>query len=195
MSEKNIPFTPPELMAIIREYPTPFHIYDEQAIRNNARRLKAAFAWAPGFKEYFAVKATPNPVLLRLLKEEGFGADCSSLPELYLAEFAGITGENIMFSSNDTPAEEFQKAKALGAILNLDDITHLDFLAKCAGLPDILSFRYNPGPLLENGNALIGKPEEAKYGLTKEQLFAAIRTARSRGVRRFGLHTLSLIHI
>ncbi|NMA51431.1 MAG: diaminopimelate decarboxylase, partial [Peptococcaceae bacterium] len=186
---KSLPFSKKKIEQIIKKYPTPFHIYDEQAIRENVRRLLAAFAWAPGFIEYFAVKATPNPYILKLLREEGLGADCSSLPELVLAEKAGITGENIMFSSNNTPAHEYRKAKELGAIINLDDISHIEYLEQNVGLPDLLSFRYNPGPL-RSGNAIIGMPQEAKYGLTREQLFAAYRIAQDKGVKRFGLHTM-----
>ena len=190
MADKKLPFTKIALSEIIRQYPTPFHIYDEQAIRENARKLLSAFAWAPSFKEYFAVKATPNPALLQLLREEGIGADCSSMAELMLAEMTGITGENIMFTSNDTPAEEYVKAMDLGAIINLDDITHIAYLEKHTGIPELLSFRYNPGPLLANGNDIIGYPEEAKYGLTKDQLFDAYRIAQDKGVKRFGLHTM-----
>lgn len=190
MAAKKLPFTKTALEGIIRNYPTPFHIYDEQALRENARKLLAAFAWAPSFKEYFAVKATPNPALLKLLREEGIGADCSSMAELLLAEITGITGENIMFTSNDTPAEEYVKAKALGAIINLDDITHIEYLEKHTGIPELLSFRYNPGPLLANGNDIIGYPEEAKYGLTKDQLFQAYSMAKAKGAKRFGLHTM-----
>jgi diaminopimelate decarboxylase len=186
---KSLPFSKKKIEQIIKKYPTPFHIYDEQAIREDVRRLLAAFAWAPGFIEYFAVKATPNPYILKLLREEGLGADCSSLPELVLAEKAGITGENIMFSSNNTPAHEYRKAKELGAIINLDDISHIEYLEQNVGLPDLLSFRYNPGPL-RSGNAIIGMPQEAKYGLTREQLFAAYRIAQDKGVKRFGLHTM-----
>jgi len=189
MAEKKLPFNQEQLKEILEQYDTPFHIYDEKAMRENARRLQAAFAWAPDFKEYFAVKALPNPHILKILREEGFGADCSSLPELVLAEKAGITEENIMFTSNDTPAEEFIKAKELCAIINLDDITHINFLEKCAGLPEVLSFRYNPGPL-RSGNAIIGNPEESKYGLTKEQIFQAYEIVRAKGVKRFGLHTM-----
>ena len=189
MSDKRLPFTKTQLDEIIREYPTPFHIYDEKAIRENARNLCKAFAWAKGFKDYFAVKAAPNPHILKILREEGFGADCSSLPELVLAERAGITGEDIMFSSNDTPAREYVKARELGAVINLDDISHIDFLERAAGLPELICFRYNPGPLRE-GNAIIGKPEEAKYGFTRDQLFEGYRMAKERGVRRFGLHTM-----
>lgn len=190
MAEKKLPFSKDQLQEIIRQYPTPFHIYDEEAIKKNARQLLAAFSWAPQFKEYFAVKATPNPTILRILREEGIGADCSSLPELLLAEMAGISGESIMFSSNDTPAEEFQKAKQMGAIINLDDISHISYLEKHAGLPEIISFRYNPGPLMKNGNTIIGYPEEAKYGLTKAQIFDAYRIMKEKGVKRFGIHTM-----
>ncbi|HPI90887.1 MAG TPA: diaminopimelate decarboxylase, partial [Spirochaetota bacterium] len=160
MQAKEIPFTREKIEKIIQEHSTPFHIYDEKAIRARARQLVRAFSWAPGFKEYFAVKANPNPHIMKFLKEEGFGADCSSMAELHLAEKVGITGGEIMFTSNDTPASEYIKAKELGAIINLDDISHIDFLEKTTGLPEIISFRYNPGPL-RDGNAIIGHPEEA----------------------------------
>ncbi len=186
---KTVPLSKEQLMAIAEDHPTPFHLYDERAILENARTLKRAFAWCPGFKEYFAVKATPNPYIMKILKGEGFGADCSSLAELNLAERTGIVGENIMFSSNDTPAEEMVEAKRLGAIVNLDDLAHLPFLEQAAGLPELLCFRYNPGPL-KGGNAIIGNPEEAKYGCTREQLFEGYRQARDKGVRRFGIHTM-----
>jgi diaminopimelate decarboxylase len=189
MVSKSLPFSKTQIEAIIAKHPTPFHIYDEKAIRDNARQLNAAFAWVPGFKEYFAVKATPTPGILQILKEEGFGADCSSLTELMLAEQTGINGENIMFTSNDTPAAEFQKAVALGAIVNLDDISHIPFLEEAAGIPKLICFRYNPGPL-KKGNAIIGTPEDAKYGLTKPQLFEAYRIMKAKGVCRFGLHTM-----
>lgn len=189
MTQKTLPFSGEQLQKITIEYPTPFHIYDEKAIRENARALVDAFSWAPEFKEYYAVKAAPNPWLMKILKEEGFGADCSSLAELVLAEKTGITGENIMFTSNDTPAEEYIHAQKLGAIINLDDVTHIPFLIKHAGLPEIGCFRYNPGPL-RGGNAIIGTPEEAKYGFTREQLFDGYRDLRDRGVKRFGLHTM-----
>ncbi|QNB47112.1 diaminopimelate decarboxylase [Thermanaerosceptrum fracticalcis] len=190
MAEKKLPFTKAQLEEIIKEHPTPFHIYDEKAIRENARRLIQAFAWAPAFKEYFAVKATPNPYILKILREEGFGADCSSLAELVLAEKAGIVGENIVFTSNDTPAVEYQKAFELGAIINLDDISHIDYLEKHVGIPEIISFRYNPGPLREGGNSIIGNPEEAKYGLTRKQIFEAYKIMKEKGVKRFGIHTM-----
>ncbi|MGC1375925.1 MAG: diaminopimelate decarboxylase [Anaerolineales bacterium] len=186
---KTLPFTKDQISAIARQYPTPFHIYDEKAIRDNARLLKATFAGLPGFKEFFAVKALPNPFILKILKEEGFGADCSSLPELLLAEKVGILGENIMFSSNDTPAGEYQKAKELGAIINLDDLSHIEFLEQHAGLPELVCFRYNPGNA-RKGNVIIGQPAEAKYGFTREQLFAGYRQLKAKGVKRFGLHTM-----
>ena len=193
MTEKTIPFTLAEIERVIEQHPTPLHIYDEKGIRENARRLKSAFAGVHGFKEYFAVKALPNPFILRILKDEGFGADCSSLPELLLAESAGILGEDIMFSSNDTPADEFVKAKSLGAIINLDDISHISALevalAGHGGLPSLVCCRYNPGPL-KQGNAIIGKPEEAKYGFTRQQLFEGYGILRDKGIRRFGLHTM-----
>lgn len=190
MSEKRLPFTKEQIENIIKQYPTPFHIYDEKGIRENARRLNKAFSWNKGFKEFFAVKACPNPYILKLLREEGFGADCSSLPELVLSEKAGIVGENIMFTSNETPAHEYKKAYELGAIINLDDITHISYLENTLGkLPELLCFRYNPGPLRE-GNAIIGKPEEAKYGFTKEQLFEGYKIIKEKGVKRFGLHTM-----
>ncbi|WNY23734.1 Diaminopimelate decarboxylase [Methanimicrococcus hongohii] len=189
MVSKELPFTKSQIEEVVKTYPTPFHIYDEKAIRDNAEDMKHSFSVVQGFKEFFAVKALPNPYILKILAEHGFGADCSSLPELLLAEKAGITGENIMFSSNDTPAEEFKKARELGAIINLDDISHIEYLEKVAGLPDIVCFRYNPGPL-KGGNELIGKPEEAKYGFTREQLFDGYVMLKQKGVKRFGLHTM-----
>ncbi|HPB82611.1 MAG TPA: diaminopimelate decarboxylase [Spirochaetota bacterium] len=189
MNVKTVPFTKEQIREIIKQYPTPFHIYDEKAIRENARKLVSAFSWAPGFKEFFAVKAAPNPYLMKLLKEEGFGADCSSLTELMLAGKTGITGEDIMFSSNDTPPNEFVRAREMGAVINLDDISHIDYLEQHAGLPELLSFRYNPGPLKE-GNAIIGKPEEAKYGFTREQIIEGYKKIKAKGVTRFGLHTM-----
>jgi len=189
MSTKTLPFNGEKLATILEEHPTPFHLYDEAAIRSNARALSEAFSWNKGFREYFAVKAAPNPYLLKMLSKEGFGADCSSLPELLLAERVGVLGEQIMFTSNDTPPEEFQKAKELGAIINLDDISHIPFLEACAGLPETICFRYNPGAL-KKGNVIIGHPEDAKYGFTREQLFEGYRTLRDKGVKRFGIHTM-----
>ena len=186
---RSLPFSKEQIVEIVRHFPTPFHIYDEKGIRENARRLKTAFKSVNGFKEYFAVKALPNPFILKILKEEGFGADCSSLPELLLSEKVGLVGENIMFSSNDTPAREYRKAKELGAIINLDDISHIEFLEKHAGLPELVCCRYNPGPL-RKGNVIIGHPEEAKYGFTREQLFEGYRMLKAKGVKRFGLHTM-----
>lgn len=189
MNVKQVPFSKDELQGMMAKWPTPFYVYDEAGIRANARRLKAAFAWNKGFKNFFAVKATPNPFLMTVLHEEGFGMDCSSLPELVLSEAVGCVGHDVMFTSNDTPAEEFVKAKALGANINLDDISHIAFLEQCAGLPELVCFRYNPGPL-KGGNSIIGKPEEAKYGFTREQLFMGYRILRDKGVKRFGLHTM-----
>lgn len=183
------PLTKKQTLELLEKHPSPFYIYDEKAIRENTRKLNAAFSWIPGFKNYYAVKALPNPFILKILKAEGMGADCSSLSELVLAEKAGIVGEDIMFSSNNTPAEEFVEAKRLGSILNLDDISHLEFLEKTAGLPELISFRYNPGPLKE-GNVIIGKPEEAKYGLTRAQILDAYKSSQQKGVKRFGLHTM-----
>ena len=189
MNEKIFPLSAEEIRALIERYPTPFHLYDEATIRANFRRLRDAFAWAPNFREHFAVKALPNPRIVQLLHEEGAGTDCSSIAELIISEAAGVTGEEIMLTSNDTPYDEFQKALELGAVINLDDITHLDYMAQHAGLPKVLSFRYNPGDLIE-GNDIIGKPMEAKYGLTRPQLFEAYARAREMGVKRFGLHTM-----
>ncbi|MBE6100744.1 MAG: diaminopimelate decarboxylase [Selenomonas ruminantium] len=189
MAEKNFPLSQEKLEEIIKDYPTPFHIYDEKAIRQNIRNLKAAFAWAPEFREHFAVKATPNPRIVQILAEEGAGTDCSSLPELLISQAAGVTGEKIMLTSNDTPADEFQKAIELGAIINLDDLSHLDYLEKNAGLPACLSFRFNPGNLIE-GNDIIGRPTEAKYGLPHDQLLEGYRRAKEKGIKRFGLHTM-----
>jgi diaminopimelate decarboxylase len=189
MTGKTVPFSKSEIESIIRDTPTPFHIYDEKAIIANARALKAAFAWNAGFREYFAVKATPNPYLMKLLAAEGFGADCSSGPELTLAASVGVVGEGIMFTSNDTPADEYRKAMELGAIMNLDDITHIDYVEATVGLPELICYRYNPGALKE-GNAIIGHPEDAKYGFTREQLIEGYRIARDRGVKRFGIHTM-----
>jgi diaminopimelate decarboxylase len=189
MAEKKVPFTKEQIEKIIETYPTPFHIYDEKAILDNARRLTKAFSWAPGFKEFFAVKALPNPSILKLLKSAGFGADCSSYAELLLCDMAEISGEDIMFTSNETPAFEYMKARKQGAVINLDDISHIEYLEESAGLPELLCFRYNPGPL-KGGNAIIGNPEDAKYGLTREQMFEAYSKIKAKGVKRFGMHTM-----
>ncbi len=191
-AKKTHPFTRKQLEAIAVNCPTPFHIYDEAAIRAGAKRLNAALAWMPGFKNYYAVKACPNPYILKMLAEEGFGTDCSSLPELVLSEKAGIVGEDIMFTSNDTPPEEFVKCRELGGVVNLDDISHLPFLDDVCGVPELICFRYNPGPRRMGGgtsNFVMGHPEEAKYGLTHEQTFEAYSEARRRGAKRFGIHT------
>ena len=186
---QHLPFDLATIEAIAKKYPTPFYIYDEKGIRETCRELNWAFSWSQGFRNYFAVKATPNPHILDILKTEGLGADCSSEAELMLCERAGIEGEEIMFTSNNTPANEFQAAKDLGAIINLDDLTHIDFLDQNVGLPELISFRYNPGPARE-GNAIIGNPEEAKYGFTEQQLIEGYQLLKDRGVKRFGLHTM-----
>ena len=174
---------------IVKTYPTPFHLYDEKGIRENARKLKAAFAWNKGFKEYFAVKATPNPFLINILKEEGCGTDCSSYTELMLSEALGITGSNIMFSSNDTPAEDFAKARELDAIINLDDITHIEFLEKAASLPKRICLRFNPGGVFKVSTSIMDNPGDAKYGLTKDQMIEAYKILMSKGVEEFGIHS------
>lgn len=189
MNEKNFPLGKEQTLELIKRWPTPFHIYDEAKIHANFRRLREAFSWAPGFREHFAVKALPNPRIVQILHEEGAGTDCSSIAELLISVAAGVKGEEIMLTSNDTPWEEFQKAIALGAVINLDDLSHLDYMAEHAGLPEVLSFRYNPGDLIE-GNDIIGKPVEAKYGLTRPQMFEGYRRAQEMGVKRFGLHTM-----
>jgi len=189
MAEKNIPFSKEEIEKVTEKYPTPFHIYDEKAIRENARRFKRAFGWNDGFKEYFAVKATPNPYLVKILREEGFGADCSSEAELELVKRVGMSGDEIMLTSNDTPASEFRAAKELGAIINLDDISHIEYLEKYVGLPETVCMRYNPGDL-KQGNLIIGHPEEAKYGFTHEQIIEGYRILKSKGVKNFGVHTM-----
>ena len=174
----------------LQRYPTPFYIYDEQGIRDTARAYKKAFAWVkPGYRNYFAVKACPNPHIVNVLKDEGFGADCSSLPELVIAEKLGMRGEDIMFTSNDTPAGEFVKAKQLGAIINLDDVSHIGYLDKNAGMPGLICFRYNPGSL-RKGNDIIGDPRESKYGVTTGQIQGAYIKAMELGAERFGLHTM-----
>lgn len=173
---------------MIKKYPTPFHLYDEKGIRENARKLYQAFSWNKGFKEFFAVKATPNPTILRILKEEGCGTDCSSLTELMMSDKLGFTGDEIMFSSNDTPAEEFVLAKKLGATINMDDFTHIDFLEKTAGIPEKICCRYNPGGTFSISTTIMDNPGDAKYGMTKDQIIEAYRILKGKGVKRFGMH-------
>lgn len=189
MTTKYIPFSKPQLEKITEQYPTPFHIYDEKGIREYARKFTKAFSWNSGFKEYYAIKSAPNPYLMKIMREEGFGIDCSSFAELVIAERLGMSGDEIMFTSNDTPAYEYKKAIELGAIINLDDISHIEYLEKNVGLPSLVCFRYNPGSLKE-GNTIIGHPEEAKYGFTREQLFEGYQMLKDKGVTRFGLHTM-----
>ena len=185
-----LPFVSKEqLDEIVKEFPTPFHLYDEKGIRENAKALKDAFAWNKGFKEYFAVKATPNPFLINILREYGCGCDCSSYTELMLSEAIGAVGEDIMFSSNATPAEEFVYADKLGAIINLDDFTHIDFLEKAIGhIPETISCRYNPGGLFQISNDIMDNPGDAKYGMTTEQLFEAFKVLKAKGAKNFGIH-------
>ena len=181
--------TKAQLDEITRQYPTPFHIYDEKGIRENARKLKQAFAWNPGFKEYFAVKATPNPFILTILKEEGCGVDCSSYTELMLSEALDYSGHDIMFSSNDTPPEDFIKAKQMNAIINLDDFTHIDFLEKTAGIPETICCRYNPGGIFETANGIMDNPGDAKYGFTKQQMIDGFKLLMKKGAKTFGIHS------
>lgn len=177
-----------QLENIVSKYETPFHLYDEKGIRENARKLKEAFSWNPGYKEYFAVKATPNPTILKILKEEGFGVDCASHTELLLAEKVGFSGKDIMFSSNVTPAKDFQLAKKLNAYINLDDISHIDYLEEVAGIPETISCRYNPGGDFVVNNTIMDTPQEAKYGFTREQLIQGFIQLKEKGVREFGIH-------
>lgn len=187
---KKTPFvTKKQLEEIVKKYPTPFHLYDEAGIRKNAQALKDAFAWNKGFREYFAVKATPNPFIMNILREYGCGYDCSSLTELMLSEATGVQPRDIMFSSNDTPAEEFAYADKLGAIINLDDITHIDCLEETLDhIPEIISCRYNPGGLFKISNDIMDNPGDAKYGMTTEQIFDAFRILKSKGAKEFGIH-------
>lgn len=178
-----------QLQEITKEFPTPFHIYDEKGIRENAKAVKEAFSWNPGFKEYFAVKATPNPFIIDILRDYGCGCDCSSLTELMLSEAMGVEGHDIMFSSNATPAEEYAYADKIGAIINLDDITHIDFLEETIGhIPETISCRYNPGGLFKLSNGIMDNPGDAKYGLTTEQMFEAFKILKEKGAKKFGIH-------
>lgn len=188
----NFPLNNEQLKALIKKYPTPFYLYDEKAIRENMREFTKAFSIFPSFREFYAVKACPNPYILKILAAEGCGADCSSLPELMLSKMSGIEGKKVMFTSNETPAEEYQYAFKEGNIINLDDITHIEYLKKALGgkLPETMCCRYNPGPAKHGCNSIIGKPEEAKYGMTREQILEAYKIMKAEGVKHFGLHTM-----
>lgn len=190
--EKTFPLSKNELTNLVKDYPTPFIIYDEKAIRENLKKFTKAFSIFPKFREHYAVKASPNPYLLKILASEGCGADCSSLPELVLSEMSGIKGDHVIFTSNETPAEEFQLAYKQGNIINLDDITHIEFLKKALGgeFPKTICFRYNPGADKQGCNGIIGKPEEAKYGLTRSQIIEAYKQCKALGCEHFGLHTM-----
>ena len=187
--EKKPFVTKEQIEEIVKSYPTPFHIYDEKGIRANAEAVKKAFAWNKGFKEYFAVKATPNPFLINILREYDCGCDCFFMTELMLSYALGMKGEDIMFSSNDTPAEDFAYAHKIGAVINLDDFTHIAFLEKTIGkLPETISCRYNPGGVFKISTDIMDNPGEAKYGFTTEQLFEGFRVLKAKGVKNFGIH-------
>ncbi len=186
--EKKPFVTKEQLDKIIEQFPTPFHLYDEKGIKENALKLKKAFSWNKGYREYFAVKATPNPFILKILQDLGCGTDCSSKTELYMSEKLGFKGTDIMFSSNDTPAEEFAYAKKLGAIINLDDFTHIDFLEKVCGIPERICCRYNPGGKFTISTKIMDSPGDAKYGFTKEQLIEGFKILKQKGVKEFGIH-------
>lgn len=188
----NFPLNNEQLKALVKKYPTPFYLYDEKAIRENMREFTKSFSIFPSFREFYAVKACPNPYILKILAAEGCGADCSSLPELMLSKMSGIEGKKVMFTSNETPAEEYQYAFKEGNIINLDDITHIEYLKKALGgkLPETMCCRYNPGPAKHGCNSIIGKPEEAKYGMTREQILEAYKIMKAEGVKHFGLHTM-----
>ncbi|MCI8455223.1 MAG: diaminopimelate decarboxylase [Lachnospiraceae bacterium] len=187
--EKKPFVTRQQIEEIAKTYPTPFYLYDERGIRENARAVREAFSWNQGFKEYFAVKATPNPFILKLLREMGCGTDCSSKTELLMSKACGFLGHEIMFSSNDTPAEEFVLADELGAIINLDDFTHIEYVEKTLGkIPETICCRFNPGGMFKVSNDIMDKPGDAKYGMTEEQILEAYRILRRKGAKRFGLH-------
>ena len=187
--KKTLPYDKAKIEAIIKKYPTPFHIYDEHGLRTRVRALQKAFSWNKGYKEYYAVKACPNPVLMQILKEEGCGMDCSSYAELMLSEAVGIVADNIMFSSNDTPAQDMKKAYDLGAYINLDDLTHVAFLEKVAGVPKTVCCRFNPGGVFELGNGIMDNPGDAKYGMSEDQMAEAYTRLMAAGAEQFGIHS------
>lgn len=186
--EKKPFITLAQAQEIIQDVPTPFHLYDEKGIRENARRLNQAFSWNKGYKEYFAVKATPNPYLLKILQEEGCGVDCSSYTELMLSQACGFSGSDIMFSSNVTPAQDMKKAYDLNAYINLDDLTHVEFLEQVAGIPETVCCRYNPGGVFSMGNDIMDNPGDSKYGMSEEQMVEAYKKLMAKGVKHFGIH-------
>ncbi len=192
MNERRLPFTIEEIEKLSKDFPTPFYVYDEQGIRNHLRELNRSFAWNPGFREYFPVKATPNPEILKILIEEGAGADCCSIPELVMAERVGLSGESIMLTSNNTGREEFLKAKQLRSLVNLDDPNHFDYLESLHCLPEVLCLRYNPGPVERDGRLILKHLIEEKFGMRKEQIFSTYSKALEKGIKRFGLHMMIL---
>src|SRR3989344_2855246 len=190
MNKKTIPFTIEQIQSLTKEHPTPFYVYDEDGIRHSVQKLFEQFSWNPGFREFFPIKANPNPEILRILKEEGCAADCCSIPELMLAEQVGLTGEQTMLTSNDTGPEEFKKAHEMKAIINLDDPNHLPYLEQLTGLLEVLCLRYNPGPFGEDGDNIWPHLADDKFGMRKDQLFETYVHAKEKGIRRFGLHMM-----
>lgn len=190
MNDYTLPFTKEDIEKIAKDYPTPFYLYDEKGICDCVKRIKQAFSWNSGYKEYFAVKATPNPAIISLLHSLGCGIDCASTAELTMGEKLGITGKNIMFSSNDTPKEDYILAKKLGAIINLDDPTHIDFLNDCAGIPETICLRYNPGTQFISSNRFMGELSQSKFGMTKEQIIWSVKKLSSLGAKTFGIHAM-----
>lgn len=190
MHDYTLPFCKEQIEEIKKTYPTPFYLYDESAIERCVEQIKQAFSWNDGYREYFAVKACPNPAVIKLLKAHGCGLDCASTSELTMAQKLGITGKSIMFSSNDTPKEDFVLAKKLGAIINLDDISHIDFLAQCAGIPETVCMRYNPGTDFIVQNDIMGELKQSKFGMTKAQIIESVKKLSAMGAKNFGIHAM-----